>query len=497
MHFIPYIINTLVLLDQNNVCISTHNAIVSVTSHTRYAALACWPRPDLGRVRPTYQCVPSQRAPGVTFGSGVAPPPSSAARPEELGAGDSLPRAELSGVKSEPLLPAAARARSTRCRWFLARSAWSAQPSGPAAAERPSCPRDSRACHATREWVVGRGSLYYGYTYYGYTYYGYTYYGYTYCGYTYCGYTYYGASAPRISSRPSSTSRPSASRSCCCGERPGEGVSMPKSSAGPPLSRLGGGERAPPGRVMSKSISSGEAGLLGEAIEEAAAAAAAAPPPPPPAHGRTRPAAAAAAVAAAVARFAAASAAAAAAITPVSTAALGRRSRPRLSPVCAAARSAPASGASRTSLENATLEPAGGSLAGAAPAQGMTRCAAAAAVAAAAVARCAADSAASAAAASRLSPPALPIGWPPACSLPPVSIVGVEGRRAWKRSRPVSALTGARPSTHFWKCWLVGEAIAPGVYLRYMGLQRVYMGSQPSMHEVAAWLRTWSCSLGT
>ena len=158
MHFLYlikyFIINTLVLLNQNNVCISTHNAIVSVTSHTRYAALACWPRPDLGRVRPTYQCVPSQRAPGVTFGSGVAPPPSSAARPEELGAGDSLPRAELSGVKSEPLLPAAARARSTRCRWFLARSAWSAQPSGSAAAERPSCPRDSRACHATGEWVA-------------------------------------------------------------------------------------------------------------------------------------------------------------------------------------------------------------------------------------------------------------------------------------------------------------------------------------------------------
>ena len=125
-----------------------------MTSHTRYAALACWPRPDLGRVRPTYQCVPSQRAPGVTFGSGVAPPPSSATRPGELGAGDSLPRAELSGVKSEPLLPAAARARSTRCRWFLARSACSAQPSGSAAAERPSCPRDSRACHATGEWVA-------------------------------------------------------------------------------------------------------------------------------------------------------------------------------------------------------------------------------------------------------------------------------------------------------------------------------------------------------
>lgn len=141
---------------------STPNAdSVSVTSHTRYAALACWPRPDLGRVRPTYQCVPSHRAPGVTAGSGVAPPSSSAARPGELGAGESLPTAGLAaGVKSDPLLPAAARARSTRCRWFLARSARSIQPSGSAAAERPprgelpSCPCDSRACRATGEWVA-------------------------------------------------------------------------------------------------------------------------------------------------------------------------------------------------------------------------------------------------------------------------------------------------------------------------------------------------------
>ena len=130
----------------------------------------------MGLVRPTYQCVPSHRAPGVTAGSGVAPPASSAARPGELGAGDSLPRAELSGVKSDALLPAAARARSTRCRWFLACSARSihGQPSGSAAAERlprgelPSCPRDPRACGATGEvvGVVGRGSLYYGYTTY-------------------------------------------------------------------------------------------------------------------------------------------------------------------------------------------------------------------------------------------------------------------------------------------------------------------------------------------
>ena len=147
-----------------------------MTSQTRYEALACWPRPDLGLVRPTYQCVPSHRAPGVTAGSGVAPPASSAARPGELGAGDSLPRAELSGVKSDALLPAAARARSRRCRWFLACSARSihGQPSGSAAAERlprgelPSCPRDPRACGATGEvvGVVGRGSLYYGYTTY-------------------------------------------------------------------------------------------------------------------------------------------------------------------------------------------------------------------------------------------------------------------------------------------------------------------------------------------
>ena len=125
------------------------------TTHTRYAALECWLRPDLGRVRPTYQCVPSQRAPGVTAGSGVAPPPSPAAAPGELGAEGVLHegrcRAAAGGVRSAPLPAAAARARSTRCRWLRACSARSeaagrrsARPAQPGAALR-SDPRASRA----------------------------------------------------------------------------------------------------------------------------------------------------------------------------------------------------------------------------------------------------------------------------------------------------------------------------------------------------------------
>jgi len=52
--------------------------------------------------------------------------------------------------------------------------------------------------------------------------------------------------------------------------------------------------------------------------------------------------------------------------------------------------------------------------------------------------------------------------------------------RIWVRAaltRPVSALTGARPSTHCWKCWWL-EGLAPGVYLRGAPLQRGYTGLQ-------------------